>query len=148
LVEIWQTNAAGRYMHKVDQHDAPLDPNFHGAGRTLTDENGVYRFTTIKPGSYPWRNHLNAWRPHHIHFSVFGTNFLQRLVTQMYFPAIALPFDPIHISVPDAEARKRLISTYDHDVKPNGRWATVSISWSAALARRRSSNRFVKRKSG
>jgi protocatechuate 3,4-dioxygenase beta subunit len=104
-------------MHKVDQHDAPLDPNFHGAGRTLTDENGVYRFTTIKPGSYPWRNHLNAWRPQHIHFSVFGTNFLQRLVTQMYFPGDPLlPLDPIHNSIPDEEARKRLISTYDHDV--------------------------------
>ena len=117
LIEIWQANSAGRYMHKVDQHDAPLDPNFHGAGRMLTDENGVYRFITIKPGSYPWRNHLNAWRPHHIHFSIFGTNFLQRLVTQMYFPGDPLlPLDPIYNSVPDEEARKRLVSIYDHDV--------------------------------
>jgi len=117
LVEIWQANACGRYMHKVDQHDAPLDPNFHGSGRTLTDKNGVYRFTTIRPGAYPWRNHLNAWRPQHIHFSIFGVNFLQRLVTQMYFPGDPLiPLDPIYNGIPDEEARKQLISVYDHDV--------------------------------
>jgi protocatechuate 3,4-dioxygenase beta subunit len=117
LVEVWQANACGRYMHKVDQHDAPLDPNFHGAGRMLTDKNGVYRFTTIRPGAYPWRNHPNAWRPAHIHFSVFGVNFLQRLVTQMYFPGDPLlPLDPIYNGIPDKEARKQLISVYDHDV--------------------------------
>jgi protocatechuate 3,4-dioxygenase beta subunit len=117
LVEVWQANAAGRYMHKVDQHDAPIDPNFHGAGRMLTDENGVYRFTTIRPGAYPWRNHINAWRPPHIHFSVFGVNFLQRLVTQMYFPGDPLlPLDPIYNGISDEEARRQLISVYDHDV--------------------------------
>lgn len=117
LIEIWQANSAGRYVHKVDQHDAPLDPNFHGSGRMLTDENGVYRFTTIRPGAYPWRNHHNAWRPTHIHFSVFGVNFMQRLVTQMYFPGDPLlPLDPVFNSIPDEEARKRLISTYAHDV--------------------------------
>ena len=117
LIEVWQANAAGRYMHKVDQHDAPLDPNFHGSGRTLTDENGAYRFTTIQPGAYPWRNHPNAWRPRHIHFSVFGLNFLQRLVTQMYFPGDPLlPLDPIYNGIPDEAARQQLISTYDHSV--------------------------------
>jgi protocatechuate 3,4-dioxygenase beta subunit len=117
LVEIWQANACGRYMHKVDQHDAPLDPNFHGAGRVVTDENGLYRFTTIRPGAYPWRNHYNAWRPPHIHFSVIGVNFLQRLVTQMYFPNDPLlPLDPIYNGIPDEEARQRLVSTYDHEL--------------------------------
>lgn len=117
LIEVWQANAAGRYLHKVDQHDAPIDPNFYGTGRMLTDKNGVYRFTTIRPGAYPWRNHLNAWRPPHIHFSVFGVNFLQRLVTQMYFPGDPLlPLDPIYNGIPDEEARKQLISTYDHEV--------------------------------
>jgi protocatechuate 3,4-dioxygenase beta subunit len=117
LLEIWQANACGRYIHKVDQHDAPLDPNFIGAGRVLTNANGEYRFTTIKPGAYPWRNHANAWRPQHIHFSVFGTNFLQRLVTQMYFPGDPLlALDPIYNSVPDEEGRKRLISSYAHDI--------------------------------
>ena len=86
LVEIWQANAAGRYTHKIDQHAAPLDPNFSGAGRTVTDDDGRYRFVTIRPGAYPWNNHDNAWRPAHIHFSLFGTNFLTRLITQMYFP--------------------------------------------------------------
>ena len=117
LLEIWQANACGRYIHKADQHDAPLDPNFTGAGRVLTDHNGEYRFTTIKPGAYPWKNHENAWRPAHIHFSVFGTNFLQRLVTQMYFPGDPLlPLDPIYTSIPDAKGRQRLISVYDHTV--------------------------------
>lgn len=117
LIEIWQANACGRYIHKVDQHPAPLDPNFTGAGRCLTDENGVYRFTTIKPGAYPWRNHENAWRPPHIHFSIFGVNFLQRLVTQMFFPGDPLlALDPIYNGIPDENARKRLISTYAHDV--------------------------------
>ncbi len=116
LVEIWQANSAGRYAHKRDQHPAPLDPNFTGVGRCLTDDNGAYHFTTIKPGPYPWRNHLNAWRPAHIHFSLFGTAFTQRLVTQMYFPGDPLfPYDPILQSVTDDAARRRLVSTYDHD---------------------------------
>ncbi|MFN8459472.1 MAG: protocatechuate 3,4-dioxygenase subunit beta [Anaerolineae bacterium] len=117
LIEVWQANACGRYIHKNDQHDAPLDPNFTGAGRVLTDQNGEYRFTTIKPGAYPWRNHLNAWRPPHIHFSLFGLNFLSRLVTQMYFPGDPLlALDPIYNGIPDERARQRLISHYAHDI--------------------------------
>ena len=117
LVEIWQANAAGRYVHLREQHPAPLDPNFTGAGRALTDSDGVYRFTTIKPGPYPWGNHLNAWRPAHIHFSLFGTAFTQRLVTQMYFPGDPLfRYDPIFRSVADPAARDRLIAVYDHDL--------------------------------
>jgi protocatechuate 3,4-dioxygenase beta subunit len=117
LIEIWQANACGRYIHKVDQHDAPLDPNFIGAGRCLTDQNGEYRFTSIHPGAYPWRNHENAWRPSHIHFSICGVNFLQRLVTQMYFPGDPLlPLDPIFNGIPDEKGRQRLVSTYAHDV--------------------------------
>ena len=114
LVELWQANAAGRYRHVVDDHPAPLDPNFTGAGRTLTDDEGRYRFVTIKPGAYPWRNHDNAWRPAHIHFSLFGESFLSRLVTQMYFPADPLcTFDPMFQSVPDVAARQRLVSQFD-----------------------------------
>jgi protocatechuate 3,4-dioxygenase, beta subunit len=117
LLEVWQANAAGRYIHLRDQHPAPLDPNFSGAGRILTDDNGAYRFTTIKPGAYPWRNHHNAWRPAHIHFSVFGRNFLERMVTQMFFPGDPLlSLDPIYNGIPDPAARARLISFYDHDV--------------------------------
>lgn len=117
LIEIWQANAAGRYVHKRDQHPAPLDPNFVGAGRCLTATDGSYRFTTIKPGPYPWRNHLNAWRPAHIHFSLFGTQFTQRLVTQMYFPADPLfDLDPIFQSIVDRAARERLIARYDHSL--------------------------------
>ncbi|MCI0432122.1 MAG: protocatechuate 3,4-dioxygenase subunit beta [Gemmatimonadetes bacterium] len=117
LVELWQANASGRYVHKLDQHDAPLDPNFNGAGRTLTDERGEYRFITIRPGAYPWRNHANAWRPAHIHFSIFGDVFLSRLVTQMYFPSDPLlPFDPIYNGIPDPAGRERLIAVYDHGV--------------------------------
>jgi protocatechuate 3,4-dioxygenase beta subunit len=117
LVEIWQANAAGRYIHQRDQHPAPLDPNFTGAGRCLTDDDGMYRFTTIKPGAYPWRNHANAWRPAHIHFSVFGTEFTQRMITQMYFPHDPLfALDPIYQSIPDAAARERLVASYDHDL--------------------------------
>jgi len=117
LVELWQANATGRYVHKRDQHDAPIDPNFTGAGRFITDENGEYRFTTIKPGAYPWRNHENAWRPAHLHFSVFGTAFISRLVTQMYFPGDPLhKLDPIMQSIPDEKGRERLIAEYDHDV--------------------------------
>lgn len=114
LVEIWQCNAAGRYIHAKDDHPAPLDPNFTGAGRTRTDAEGRYRFVTIKPGAYPWRNHPNAWRPAHIHFSLFGSSFLSRLVTQMYFPNDPLhPHDPILQSIPSERARERLISKFD-----------------------------------
>lgn len=114
LVEVWQANAAGRYIHQVDRHDAPLDPNFHGAGRMVTNERGEYRFTSIRPGAYPWRNHPNAWRPAHIHFSICGVNFLQRLVTQMYFPGDPLmPLDPIYNSIPDEKGRTLLISKFD-----------------------------------
>jgi protocatechuate 3,4-dioxygenase, beta subunit len=114
LIEVWQANAAGRYLHKIDQHDAPLDPNFTGCGHTLTDPEGRYRFISIRPGAYPWRNHHNAWRPAHIHFSLFGPAFATRLVTQMYFPGDALlPFDPIFNCVVDEKARERLISRFD-----------------------------------
>lgn len=114
LVEIWQCNAAGRYIHAKDQHPAPLDPNFTGAGRLVTDANGEYRFVSIKPGAYPWRNHVNAWRPAHIHFSLFGPSFVTRLVTQMYFPGDPLiPFDPIYGSVTDPRAGARMISRFD-----------------------------------
>jgi protocatechuate 3,4-dioxygenase beta subunit len=114
LVELWQCNAAGRYHHNRDDHRAPLDPNFSGAGRAMTDENGEYRFVTIKPGAYPWRNHPNAWRPAHIHFSLFGPCFITRLITQMYFPDDPLmPFDPISQSIPDERARRSLVSRLD-----------------------------------
>ncbi|HUO34126.1 MAG TPA: protocatechuate 3,4-dioxygenase subunit beta [Candidatus Acidoferrum sp.] len=114
LVEIWQANAAGRYQHKVDQHHAPLDPNFTGCGHLLTDDEGRYRIVTIRPGAYPWKNHPNAWRPAHIHFSVFGPAFATRLVTQMYFPGDALlPFDPIFNCTADESARNRLISSFN-----------------------------------
>jgi protocatechuate 3,4-dioxygenase beta subunit len=114
LLEVWQCNAAGRYIHAKDQHPAPLDPNFTGAGRVLTDENGEYRFVTIKPGAYPWKNHHNAWRPAHIHFSLFGPSFITRLVTQMYFPGDPLfEFDPIFNSVTQKEAARRMISRFD-----------------------------------
>jgi protocatechuate 3,4-dioxygenase beta subunit len=124
LVEVWQANAGGRYIHQLDQHPAPLDPNFVGAGRALTDAEGRYRFVTIKPGPYPWRNHSNAWRPAHIHFSLFGRAFTQRLVTQMYFPGDPLFFqDPIFNGVRDEAARKRMISSYDHETTVE-EWAT------------------------
>jgi len=114
LVEIWQANACGRYIHKRDQHPAPLDPNFTGAGRTATDTQGRYKFITVKPGAYPWGNHSNAWRPAHIHFSLFGHSFLCRLVTQMYFPGDPLmAYDPIFNSVGDEKARARMISRFD-----------------------------------
>nr|WP_066937344.1 protocatechuate 3,4-dioxygenase subunit beta [Microtetraspora fusca] len=132
LVEIWQANASGRYAHKGDQHPAPLDPNFTGAGRCLTDDEGRYTFTSIKPGAYPWRNHLNAWRPAHIHFSLFGTAFTQRLVTQMYFPNDPLfPYDPIFNSITDERARQRLISTYDHDLS-SPEWS-LGYRWDIVL---------------
>lgn len=121
LIELWQANAAGRYFHHRDNHPAPLDPNFTGAGRTLSDENGNYRFITIKPGAYPWGNHSNAWRPAHIHFSLFGTCFITRLVTQMYFPNDPLmACDPISQSIPDERARQRLVANLDLGVtEPN-----------------------------
>jgi protocatechuate 3,4-dioxygenase beta subunit len=122
LIEIWQANAAGRYAHEADRHPAPLDPNFTGAGRTLTDGDGRYRFTTIKPGAYPWRNHENAWRPAHIHFSLFGRSFTERLVTQMYFPDDPLfDADPILQSVRDPKARALLVSSFD--------WETTTPEW-------------------
>src|ERR1700680_351339 len=116
LIEVWQANAAGRYRHNVDQHNAPLDPNFEGSGHTLTDEHGNFKFMTIRPGAYPWRNHYNAWRPAHIHFSVFGPAFATRLITQMYFPGDALlPFDPIFTSIRHEAARNRLIASFNWD---------------------------------
>ena len=114
LVEVWQANAAGRYRHAGDQHPAPLDPNFEGVGRCLTDAEGRFEFITIKPGAYPWGNHENAWRPQHIHFSVFGRAFTQRLVTQMYFPGDPLfEYDPIFNSVRDERARAAMICSFD-----------------------------------
>jgi protocatechuate 3,4-dioxygenase beta subunit len=114
LIEIWQANAAGRYLHAKDQHDAPLDPHFTGCGHTLTDDEGRYRFVTVRPGAYPWRNHHNAWRPAHIHFSLLGEAFASRLVTQMYFPGDVLQaHDPIFNSIADPSARVRLIAEFD-----------------------------------
>ena len=114
LIEIWQANSAGRYNHEVDRHPAPLDPNFFGAGRCMTDDEGRYRFITVKPGAYPWRNHDNAWRASHIHFSLFGPAFATRLVTQMYFPGDPLFYqDPIFHSVRDEKARERMICAFD-----------------------------------
>jgi protocatechuate 3,4-dioxygenase beta subunit len=132
LVEVWQCNAAGRYLHNVDQHPAPLDPNFSGVGRCLTDGEGSFRFITIKPGSYPWGNHPNAWRPAHIHFSLFGRAFTQRLVTQMYFPGDPLQeYDPIMNSVRDPQARARMVSTFDLDAtEPD--WA-LAYRWDIVL---------------
>jgi protocatechuate 3,4-dioxygenase beta subunit len=122
LIEIWQANAAGRYRHADDRHPAPLDPNFTGAGRCLTDAEGRYRFVTVKPGAYPWRNHPNAWRPAHIHLSVFGRAFTDRLVTQMYFPGDPLfDADPIFQSVRDPAARARMVSAFD--------WETTTPEW-------------------
>lgn len=116
LVEVWQANSAGRYWHARDQHNAPLDPNFYGVGKMLTDDEGRYRFITVKPGPYPWGNHDKAWRPAHIHFSMFGNVHAQRLVTQMYFPNDPLfDYDPIFQSVPDAAARQRLVSRFSLD---------------------------------
>jgi len=132
LVEIWQANAAGRYVHKRDQHPAPLDPNFTGVGRIITGDDGSYRLTTIKPGAYPWKNHRNAWRPAHIHFSFFGSAFTQRLITQMYFPGDPLfALDPIYQSIVDPAARERLVATYDHDVS-EPEWA-LGYRWDVVL---------------
>lgn len=116
LVEVWQTNAGGRYSHDGDQHPTPLDPNFTGVGRTITDSDGKYEFITIQPGAYPWKNHYNAWRPAHIHFSLFGRAFVTRLITQMYFPGDPLFYqDPVFNSIPDEKARQRLVSRFDLD---------------------------------
>jgi protocatechuate 3,4-dioxygenase, beta subunit len=134
LVEVWQANAAGRYAHEVDRHPAPLDPNFAGAGRTITDGEGRYRFVTIKPGAYPWGNHPNAWRPAHIHFSLFGRAFTQRLVTQMYFPGDPLfAYDPIFQSVRDPAARELLVSSFDMDAT-EPEWA-LAYRWDIVLRR-------------
>ena len=123
LVEIWQANAAGRYRHRDDRWPAPLDPGFHGAGRTVTDADGRYEFVTIKPGQYPWGNHHNAWRPAHIHFSVMGRVFDERLVTQMYFPGDPLfPYDPVFNSVRDPELRQLLVARLDIDASQD-HWA-------------------------
>ena len=114
LVEVWQCNAAGRYRHRNDNWPSPLDPNFTGWGRTITDSEGRYEFVTIKPGAYPWGNHYNAWRPQHIHFSLLGRAFAQRLVTQMYFPGDpSFPYDPIFNSVRDPKARELMVSSFD-----------------------------------
>jgi protocatechuate 3,4-dioxygenase beta subunit len=132
LIEIWQANAGGRYRHEVDQWPAPLDPNFTGCGRTLTDKEGYFRFVTIRPGAYPWRNHPNAWRPAHIHFSLFGRAFTQRLVTQMYFPDDPLFFqDPIYNSVRDERAARRMISAFDYDATED-HWA-LAFRWDIVL---------------
>lgn len=133
LVEIWQANAAGRYIHKRDQHPAPIDPNFTGVGRCLTGDDGSYSFVTIKPGPYPWKNHLNAWRPAHVHFSLFGTDFTQRMITQMYFPGDPLfALDPIYQSIVDPKARERLVATYDHDVSEH-EWL-LGYRWDIVLS--------------
>src|ERR1700674_1736934 len=114
LVEVWQANAAGRYADPVDNHQAPLDPNFTGAGRCRTDSDGRYRFVTIKPGAYPWQNHVNAWRPAHVHFSLFGPQLCSRLVTQMYFPGDPLMrFDPIRNPTAGPPGRKLLVASFD-----------------------------------
>jgi protocatechuate 3,4-dioxygenase, beta subunit len=122
LVELWQCNAAGRYRHEMDRHPAPIDPNFSGAGRCLTGSDGRWRFVTVKPGAYPWGNHTNAWRPAHLHFSVFGRAFSERLITQIYFPGDPLlDYDPIYQSVRDERARQRLVSAFD--------WGTTEENW-------------------
>ncbi len=134
LVEVWQANAAGRYLHEGDRHPAPLDPSFTGAGRCLTDDEGRYRFTTVKPGAYPWGNHANAWRPAHIHFSLFGRLFAQRLVTQMYFPGDPLfEYDPIFQSVRDPRAQQLLVASFDIDVTEEA-WA-LGYTWDIVLGR-------------
>ncbi|MBP2405720.1 protocatechuate 3,4-dioxygenase subunit beta [Streptomyces syringium] len=132
LVELWQANAAGRYVHRMDRHAAPLDANFTGAGRCLTDDDGRYRFTTIRPGAYPDVTRHNAWRPSHLHFSLFGTAFTQRLVTQMYFPGDPLlPYDSIWTSVRDATARRRLVAAYDPGLNEPG--LSLGYRWDVVL---------------
>ncbi len=132
LVEIWQANAAGRYIDPADNHPAPLDPNFTGAGRCMTDNDGRYRFTTVKPGAYPWRNHPNAWRPAHVHFSLFGESLASRLVTQMYFPGDPLiPLDPILNSISDRRGRDLLVAKFDPDATMP-EWA-LAYRWDIVL---------------
>ena len=132
LVEVWQANAAGRYVDPADDHPAPLDPNFTGAGRCITDSDGVYRFTTVKPGAYPWRNHRNAWRPAHVHFSLFGESLASRLVTQMYFPGDPLiPLDPILNSIADARGRELLVAEFDPEATVP-EWA-LAYRWDIVL---------------
>ncbi len=132
VVEVWQANAAGRYLDQNDQHPAPIDANFDGAGRCVTDDEGQYRFVTIKPGAYPWKNHRNAWRPAHIHFSLFGGYFRSRLVTQMYFPGDPLmPRDPILQSIPDQAGRDRLVSFFDPE-RTEPEWA-LAYRWDIVL---------------
>jgi protocatechuate 3,4-dioxygenase beta subunit len=134
LIEVWQANAGGRYRHRWDTWPSPIDPNFSGAGRTLTDKDGYFRFVTIKPGIYPWGNHANAWRPAHIHFSLFGRAFTQRLVTQMYFPDDPLFFqDPMYNAVADRdpEAAKRMICAFDYDATEE-QWA-LAFRWDIVL---------------
>jgi protocatechuate 3,4-dioxygenase, beta subunit len=132
LIEVWQANASGRYIHRVDQHHAPLDPNFFGAGRCMTDKDGRYRFVSIKPGAYPWENHDRAFRPAHIHFSLFGRCFLTRLVTQMYFPGDPLmPIDPILQGIPNAAARERLVSRYSVPLTEHAR--ALGYEWDIVL---------------
>jgi protocatechuate 3,4-dioxygenase beta subunit len=132
LVEIWQANAAGRYVDPGDDHPAPLDPNFTGAGRCLTDAGGRYRFVTVKPGAYPWRNHPNAWRPAHIHFSLFGAELDSRLITQMYFPGDPLmALDPIMRSISDPRGRDRLVARFDLDTT-QPEWA-LGYRWDIVL---------------
>jgi protocatechuate 3,4-dioxygenase, beta subunit len=140
LVEVWQANAAGRYIDPVDQHEAPLDPNFTGAGRCLTDEQGRYRFVTVKPGAYPWANHANAWRPAHVHFSLFGPALGSRVVTQMYFPGDPLmPRDPILQSIPDQRGRELLVAAFDLDLT-EPEWA-LGYRWDIVLRGRSSTPR-------
>jgi len=140
LVEVWQANAAGRYVDPMDDHPAPLDPNFTGAGRCLTDGEGRYRFVTVKPGAYPWRNHENAWRPAHIHFSLFGPSLESRLVTQMYFPGDPLmPFDPILQSIPDQRGRDLLVAALDLELT-EPEWA-LGYRWDITLRGRNATPR-------
>ena len=136
LVELWQCNSAGRYHHPVDQHDAPLDPNFTGVGQVVSGADGSWRFVTIKPGAYPWRNTPNAWRPAHIHFGIFGPGFVTRVVTQMYFPGDPLlALDPIYQSTADTAARERLIADYDPNLS-EAEWA-LGYRWDIVLRGRR-----------
>jgi protocatechuate 3,4-dioxygenase beta subunit len=140
LVEVWQANAAGRYVDPEDDHPAPLDPNFTGAGRCLTDGEGRYRFVTVKPGAYPWRNHENAWRPAHIHFSLFGPSLESRLVTQMYFPGDPLmPSDPILQSIPDQRGRDLLVGALDLAIT-EPEWA-LAYRWDITLRGRNATPR-------
>ena len=114
LIEIWQANAGGRYRHKKDTYFAPLDPNFGGCGRTITDENGYYEFLTVRPGAYPWPNRANDWRPMHIHFSIFGHSFGQRLISQMYFEGDPLiNHCPIAATIKDRSQLDRLVAPLD-----------------------------------